>query len=272
MNQLKYIFIFLLALGFGYHAKAQQQNPYGMQSLKPKPPEPETKAPSVEEDVPPKPESEPAYKPMLPLTPKESLFKVDDLEKWTHLDEAALSHNDKDIKNLIHIIESDRGAVPPQGLFLAAKSLADSNFMEQAAVYYFVGQLRLAFDMQRWPSVQNKDDLEKNEEDSKKIQDQVAPHHDAPPRIHNPHIGIQNLSNGIGQPIIAWILKDPQRMDKVLNQVRIWDAASPYAYLPDYDLSDPIAFDKWEKTLKKVREIYFERMTNLMKAMERVKN
>lgn len=263
------VFVHLCALSFFAHSSyAQQQKQYGMQSLKPKPLE--TTEPKLE-DVEPEPELEPAYKPLIALSPKDALIKPEDLERWTHLNEVALAHSDSQIKKLIHIIESDRGAVPPQGLFLAAKSLADRNLIEQAAVYFSVGQLRLAFDMQRWPSVQNKDDLKRKDEDAKKTSDQSAPNQDTPPRIDNPHSGIQSLSHAIGQPIISWMLKDPAQMNKVLNQARTWDASSNYLYLPDYDLTEPIAFEKWERTLKKVRETYFERMNKIMKAMEHVK-
>jgi hypothetical protein len=262
-------FVHLYALSFFAHSSyAQQQQKYGMQSLKPK--SLETVEPKSQEGE-PEPELEPAYKPLIALSPKDALIEPEDLEKWTHLNEVALANSDSQIKKLIHIIESDRGAVPPQGLFLAAKSLADRNLMEQAAVYFSVGQLRLAFDMQRWPSVQNKDDLKRKDEDAKKTSDQSAPNQDTPARIDNPHSGIQSLSQAIGQPIIAWMLKDPARMNKVLNQARAWDASSNYQYLPDYDLTEPIAFEKWERTLKKVRETYFERMDKIMKAMERVK-
>ena len=267
---IKFICILSFSVGgFVQSSYAQEQKPYGMQSLKAKPATHEKRGEEFETE--PQSEKEPLYEPLIPLSPMDSLIEIEDLEKWDHLNEAALANNDADIKKLIHLIESDRGAVPPQGLFLAAKSLADRNLMERAAVYFTVGQLRLAFDMQRWPSVKNKEDIERKKIDAKKTFDQSAPNQDTPPRIDNPHIGIQNLSSGIGQPIIAWMLKDPARMSRVLNQARVWDAASPYAYLPDYDLTEPIEFEKWEKILKRVRETYFARMDKIMKAMERVK-
>lgn len=253
------------------HAHAQQQKPYGMQTLKAKPSQADTPKLTSEENG-PEAEKEPVYKPLIPLSPKDALVEIEDLEKWNHLDKAALASSDIDIKNLVHIIESDRGSVPPQGLFLAAKSLADRNLMEQAAIYFTVGQLRLAFDMQRWPSIQNQDDIKRNSEDDKKTSDQSTPNTDTPPRMDNPHAGIQNLSTAVGQPIISWMLKDPARMNKVLNQARVWDAGSQYSYLPEYELTAPFAFEKWEKTLKKVRKTYFERMNNVVKAMEHVKN
>lgn len=263
------LWAFMLFL-FSDPCQAQQQKPYGMQSIRLKPVE-ESKPSAPPEEAKTEVEEEP-YAPLTPLPIDDALVKVEDLEKWDHLDEAALSHSQKDVSNLIHIIESDRGAVPPQGLFLAAKSLADKNMMEQAAVYFFVGQLRLSFDMQRWPAIENADDLKRKAEDDKKSPEQAAPNRDAPPRIENPHTGIERLAASLGQPIIAWALKDPQRFSEILDKVKSWDAASPYAYLPEYDLTEPVAFEKWERILKKVRDTYFKRMSNLAKAMERIKN
>jgi hypothetical protein len=266
-NLFGFLFAFTL-LAFLNNGVAQEQKKYGMQSLKSNPLEKEEDSKKLEK---PEEEAEPPKDKLTPLTIKESLIKIDDLEKWSHLDEAALANTDKEVARLIYIIESDRGAVPPQGLFLAAKSLADKNLMEQAALYYLVGQLRLTFDMQRWPSVQNKDDIERKSEDSKKTSDQSAPNIDKPPRIDNPHAGIKNLSDMVGSPIISWLVKNPARMNDVLAKVRVWDANAAYAYLPDYDLTEPIEFEKWEKALKKVRERYFAHMSSLTKAMERIK-
>jgi len=210
----------------------------------------------------------PTYKTLLP---KDALVKPEDLEKWDHLDEAAFATSDLDVQKLLHIIESDRGAVPPQGLFLAAKSLSDHRMMEKAALYYFTGQLRLQFDTQRWPPTANADDVKRIEQDNKKSADQMAPNRDTTARVDNAHAGIQGLGNEIGSPIIAWVMKDPKRMDAMLKQVKQWDASAPYGYLPDYDLPEPVAFDKWEKILGRVRTSYFAELTTLLDAMKQMK-
>lgn len=251
-------------------AHAQQSGYIGMHHLKPKP-APVAQAPV---ETPPEPEVEeetptlPVYK---ALSPKDALVKPEDLEKWDHMSDAALAHNPLEIQALIHLIESDRGAVPPQGLFLAAKSLADRNLMEQAAVYYFVGQLRLNFDAARWPPVQNKDDVERRALESRKSPDQAAPNLESEPRIDNPHQGIKSLGDQIGAPIISWVLKDPERMNKMIKQVREWDVSSPYAYLPDYSLTEPISFEKWDKLLVGTRENYFTQMIKWAKMMSKVR-
>lgn len=250
-------------------AYAQQSGYVGMHHLKTnpapaKPPVEEKPASEPEDDTP----ALPVYK---SLMPKDALVKQEDLEKWDHMSEAALAHSDLEIQKLVHIIESDRGAVPPQGLFLAAKSLADKGLMEQAAVYYFVGQLRLEFDMARWPAIQNKDDVKRRAVDQKKSPDQVAPNLDSAPRIDNPHSGIKNLGDQIGAPIISWVLKDPSRMDKMIKQVKEWDVSSPFEYLPDYDLTDPVPFEKWDKLLTRTRDTYFAQLIEWSKMMAKVR-
>lgn len=250
---------------------AQQSGYVGMHHLKTK----AAPAPAIAETPDPEEEETTTTAQPLPvyraLSLKDALIKQEDLEKWDHMSEAALATSDKDIQNLIHVIESDRGAVPPQGLFLAAKSLADKHMMEQAAVYYFVGQLRLNFDMARWPAIQNKDDVKRLAEEHKKSPDQMSPNLDTEPRINDPHQGIRNLADQIGAPIISWVLKDPARMNKMIAQTKEWDISSPYEYLPDYDLTDAVPFNKWDKLLTKNRELYFTQIVEWAKIMSKVR-
>lgn len=251
-------------------AEAQQSGYVGMHHLKPKP-APVAPAPAEEDKPEPAEDTVPALPTYKPLSPKDALVKQDDLEKWDHMTEAALANTPIEIEALIHIIESDRGAVPPQGLFLAAKSLADKGRMEQAALYYFVGQLRLSFDMARWPATPNKDDVKRRAAESKKSSDQAAPNLESAPRTDDPHIGIKSLGDQVGAPIISWVLKDPARMDKMIKQVKDWDASCAYAYLPDYDLSEPVPFEKWEKLLMNARETYFTQIIQWAKMMSKVR-
>lgn len=258
----------LLLLTLSSNAYAQQSGFVGMHHLK-TPPAPEK---PVEEKPAPEPEdTTPALPVYKALMPADALVKQDALEKWDHMSEAALAHSDLEIQALVHIIESDRGAVPPQGLFLAAKSLADHHMMEQAAVYYFVGQLRLEFDMARWPATLNKDDVKRLETDNRKSPDQVAPNRNTAPRVDNPHSEVKNLGDQIGAPIISWVLKDPARMDKMIRQVKEWDVTAPFEYLPDYDLTDPVPFEKWDKLLTKTRDTYFAQLIEWSKMMAKVR-
>lgn len=252
-------------------AYAQQSGYVGMHHLKPKP-APTSPAPAVADESEPTEDTDiptlPTYK---PLSPKDALVKPEDLEKWNHMTEAALANTPVEIEALIHIIESDRGAVSPQGLFLAAKSLADKKMMQQAALYYFVGQLRLSFDEARWPATTNKEDVQRRAQENKKSPDQAAPNLESAPRIDDPHQGIKSLSNQIGAPIISWVLKDKARMDKMIKQVKDWDASCVYAYLPDYDLSEPAPFEKWEKLLERTREDYFTQIIQWSNVMSKVR-
>ncbi len=272
-NNSIFILVFLIFWGTYTPVHAQEKQKFGMQSLKLKNTEPEKPVSKSAETAEQKTTNNPpSYSPLTPLSAKEALIKIENLEKWNHLNEAALAYHDDDIKKLIHLIESDRGHVPPQGLFLAAKSLSDRNLMEQAAVYYFVGQLRLSFDAARWPAVHNKEDVKRRAENNQKTDDQSYPNLESAPRLDNPHQGIQNLASSIGHPIVEWAMKDPRHMAKILEKARIWDESSPYAYQPNYPVSEPVAFDRWEKLLERVRTTYFTHMATLVKAMERMKN
>lgn len=267
-----FFFLTLLLLTLPDIAEAQQSGYVGMHHLKTKPTPSEAPAPTFENSPVEKDEEQPPTLPVYKtMSAEDALIKQDDLEKWDHMAEAALAHSDLEIQSLVHLIELDRGAVPPQGLFLAAKSLADKNMMEQAAIYFFAGQLRLNFDMARWPSTPNKDDVRRRTEESKKSPDQAAPNLESAPRIDNPHQGIQNLGNQIGAPIISWILKEPTRMDKMIKQVKEWDASSPYAYLPDYDPGEAVPFEKWKKLLLETRENYFTQMIQWAQMMSKVR-
>jgi len=273
-------FIFLLAT---YcitppYAFAQQKPSIGLHHLTPKPAAPVEQtpvAPTPEKTESPSTNIKTTEQAALPtyktLAPKDALVKIEDLEKWSNLDKAATASSDEDIKNLVYTVESDRGAVPPLGLFLTAKALSDKHQMEQAALYFFVGQLRISFDVSRWPPRANEDDIKRITQDSKKTGDQVSPNMGAEPRINNPHAGVFNLSNAIGQPIIAWAMKDPDHLATIINQAREWDASAPYAYSPDYDLTEPIPFDKWERMLIRVRENYFSHMGKMIDAIKKVK-
>lgn len=277
MNISKYIFsstafIFSVMALMPAHAQMLQQKSYGgMHHLQMNPkPAPQPQTPSIEDELSSsQQDKEPATPTYKALSPSEALVKPDDLETWNHLDEAALATSDLELQKLIHIIESDRGAVPPQGLFLAAKSLADRGMMEQAAVYLFVAQLRLEFDMARWPATPNKDDVKRRDQDKKKTADQALPNQNKTVRMDNPHAGVKNLGDQIGAPIIAWALKGQGRLDKVIQLTRTWDVSSPYAYLPNYDLTAPVPFEKWERLLTNTREGYFTRLINWSKMMKK---
>lgn len=258
-------------------ASAQQSGYIGMHHLKPKPaptntpPEKAAEVPEEKTTEIPKNEDHTDVPVYTALPPEDALVEPEDLEEWNHIGDAALAHNDVDIQNLIRLVESDRGAVPPHGLFLISKSLADRNRMEQAALYYFVGQLRLNFDVARWPPTPDPEDIKRRQENSQKSPDQAAPNLESKPRIYNPHQGIQSLADQIGGPIISWILKNPDRMTETIKNVKSWDESAPYSYLPDYDLTEAVPFQKWKKLLVRTRETFFDQMTAWTNIMSKIK-
>lgn len=262
---------FMAILSLSNMSWAQQSGYVGMHHLKPKPAPVAPVEPDIEDETKPVEDETPTLPVYKAISTKDALIKPDDLETWDHINEAALATTKADLEKLIHTIESDRGAVPPQGLFFAAKSLYDAGQKEQAAIYYFVGQLRLSFDMARWPSTPNKDDVAKREMESKKSPDQATPNSNKAPRLDNPHRGLKNLASHIGEPIISWALKDTARIDKILKAVKEWDESAPYAYLPNYDLSEPAPFEKWDKLLAKSRSAYFTHMMSWSKMMAKVR-
>jgi hypothetical protein len=252
-------------------ALAQEPPPSGMHHLNvnptPAPPADQKQQDTAPQTDPQESTGIPSYK---SLSIKDALVKEDDLEKWAYLNQAAAAYSEQDIKTLVHVIESDRGAVSPQGLFFAAKALSDHHHMDQAALYYFIGQLRLGFDIARWPPHTDEADLKQLNEDAKKTQDQSAPNRDRDPKVINPHAGIMRLSDSIGAPIIAWAIKDPQRLMTIINKVREWDESAPYAYAPGYEVGTSIPFERWGKALDKVRDNYFDKMSKLAKIMGRI--
>ena len=262
---------FMAILTLSSASWAQQSGYVGMRHLKPKPAPAAPVEQSVEDEIKPAEDETPALPVYKALSPKDALIKPEDLETWGHINDAALATTKTDLEKLVHTIEMDRGAVPPQGLFFAAKSLFDAGLKEQAAIYYFVGQLRLSFDMARWPSTPNKDDVARREMESKKSPDQVSPNSNKAPRLDNPHKGSKNLASHIGEPIISWALKDTARMDKIFKAVKEWDERAPYASLPNYDLTEPAPFEKWDKLLAKSRSAYFTQMMSWSKMMAKVR-
>lgn len=237
--------------------------PAGMRSMKitpqeePKTTPPTAPAPAITAAPVPQPQSTaPVYK---PLSPESALVKEENLAPWSDLQLAAIAHSKSDLARLEASIEGNRGAVPPQGLFLAAKDFADQNQMEKAALYFFVGKLRLTFDKARWPAQLTPEDLAKLEEDSGKTPDQAKPNITAPiPR--DPHKLMDSLSTSISSPILKWMMKDPARFQKALDDARDWDLSAPYAYTTGYETGFAIPFEKWPKALNNARTVFFRDM------------
>lgn len=217
------------------------------------------------------PEALPKIKKRDPLPLEKALVKLEELKAWPHLSDVAVAQSPEDVKKIVALIEEDPGAVPPQGLFMAAKALADQQKMEEAALYFFAAQLRMMFDVSRWPPRATKEELEAILKESKKNEDQKTPSANSAPKIKNPHAFLSELARQTGSPIIKWTVADPDRLDKVLKEVKAWDESAPYLYLPGYEVGEATPFEQWEKSLPQIRALYFERMVAVSKGIRVVK-
>lgn len=226
---------------------------------------------STETEQATEPEALPKFKKRDPLPLEKALVKLEELKEWSHLSDVAVAQTPEDVKKIVMLIEENRGEVPPQGLFLAAKSLADQKKMEEAALYFFAAQLRMMFDVSRWPPRATKEELEAILKEEKKTSDQKSPSANSAPQVKNPHAFLSELGRQIGSPIIKWTIANPDRLDKVLADVKAWDESAPYLYLPGYDVGEAVPFEQWEKSLPKIRALYFERMGAVSKGLRTVK-
>lgn len=219
-----------------------------------------------------KPESRIPEKIYAPLAPKDALLPLDKLAEWPNLGLIVRVKTRDDAINLVKAIEADRGAVPPQALFLSARILSEQGMMEQAALYYFVGQLRLTFDVTRWPPQASSEEMARftaaQSAGQSKSPDQRQGNV-AVPKFENPHEGMAMLASAISKPILRWAMEDPARMSAVLDAVKVWDESAPYAYLPGYDVGKPTAFQDWSRALTGVRSAYFMSMENVVKGLKK---
>lgn len=206
-----------------------------------------------------------------PLPLEKTFVKLEELKEWSHLSDVAMAHSPEDVKKIVMLIEENRGGVPPQGLFLAAKALADQKKMEEAALYFFVAQLRMMFDVSRWPPSATKEELEAARREAKKTSDQRTPSANSMSQVKNPHAFVSELGRQIGLPIIKWTIANPDHFEKVLEEAKAWDESAPYLYLPGYDLGETVPPEKWEKSLSQIRAIYFKRMGAVSKGLRTVK-
>lgn len=227
-------------------------------------------APAKQEEAPVEKAAElPARK---PLSVEEAIIKPDALKPWSRYAEIVNLSSPEDVDKMVRVVEADPGSVPPQALFFLARGLADHNRMEDAAVYYYVAQLRLSFDVTRWPPRMSPEDMKKLMADRNKTQDQASKTVGADtPKIRNPHEGVVVLASAVGGPITEWMLKEPERAEKVMARVNTWDQSATYAYLPNYALPEPTPFEEWAKMLPDVRANFFSRMDQFISGLKKLK-
>lgn len=213
----------------------------------------------------------PAAKPAQrkPLSPAESLRKPEDLRVWGGLADAVVLQNDAAIDRMIRTVEADPGSVPPQGLLFLARALVSKGRLEEAALYFYVSQVRLAFDTARWPPRLDPDQLKALLAEQKKSPDQQL---DLPePQIQNPHQQLVELSSQIGQPITRWMVLDSGRAEKMMAKVKAWDESAAYEYQPGYALPQPVAFKDWESLLVRSRANFYSQITQVIELLKQAK-
>ena len=267
----------LLALPLSAHAETQSAPTMRHMMVSPKT-EPEAK---VEEKkaAPPVVAPKPVLAPMTvqpaatperkPLTPTEALRKPEDLKVWSGLADTVVLQSDDAINKMIRIVEADPGAVPPQGLIFLARALVSKNRIEEAALYFYVSQVRLGFDAARWPPRLDPDQLKALLAEQKKSPDQQL---DLPtPELINPHQQMIDLSSQIGQPITRWMITDSKRAEAVMAKVKAWDESAPYAYQPGYALPQPVAFKVWENLLVRSRTNFYSQITQVIELLKSAK-
>jgi hypothetical protein len=206
------------------------------------------------------------------LTVEQALVKPADLKNWSHMDEVVVLSKPEDVDKMIRIVEADPGAVPPTGLLFLAKALSDHKRMEEAALYFYVAQLRTAFDAARWPPRADPEEVKRVLAEKKKSSDQTGQVTGAgEPRYKNPHNSVVLLSSAISEPISSWLFEDPARADIIMARVKEWDASAPYAYLPGYQLPEPVPFEEWGKILQPTRDGFFARMNEFISGLKKLK-
>lgn len=204
-----------------------------------------------------------------PLSPTEALRKPEDLKVWSGLADTVVLQSDEAIDKMIRIVESDPGAVPPQGLLFLARALVSKNRIEEAALYFYVSQVRLAFDSARWPPRLDPEQLKALLAEHKKSPDQQL---ELPtPELQNPHQQLVDLSSQIGQPITRWMILDPKHAEATMTKVKAWDESAPYAYQPGYALPQPVAFKDWENLLVRSRTNFYSQITQVIELMKSAK-
>jgi hypothetical protein len=214
-----------------------------------------------------------ADKPPAPkaLKPEEALKKTDTLVAWPYYTDLATVGNDTALESVLHQVQIDPGSVPPKGLLFIAKDLSERGRMDEAAFYYYAAQLRASFDQARFPPYSVEPVLAKKKDKRTEDQRGETPSPDTSAVLIDPHEPDTVLAMSIGPKISKWAMSDPSRLDTVMTKLRDWDAATPYAYLPDYDVSHAAPFEKWPQLLVQTRNDYFTRARQIAQGLTRLR-
>lgn len=202
------------------------------------------------------------------LKPQDALKKMEGLSEWPYYADLMTINNDTALEKVIRAVDIDPGSVPPKGLLYIAKALSERKRYEEAAFYFYAGQLRATFDMARFPPYELNDTKKAVD---KRTEDQRGQVPEAQAVLINPHEPLSILALSIGSPVAKWAMADSARLDNVMTKVREWDLATPYAYLPDYDISHAAPFETWPQLLTKTRNDYFTRVRQISQGLNSVR-
>lgn len=178
---------------------------------------------------------------------KDSMFvALDAVQPWPYLPDLLIQADAEKINAIIKEIEAKPEIVPPRGLFYAASALVKLQRMEEAALYYYAGQLRGQFDAARFP--------DKNTDSNN----------------NNPRLSLSLEASYIGKPIHAWAMQDAARFRNIMAMVREWDARTAYGYDAGYKVDSSDDIKNWPALLEKIRENYFKYSNSIADGLEKV--
>lgn len=176
------------------------------------------------------------------------LVPTQDLRPWANANALYTARGNAAARTaLINDFNAAPGAVAPAQLLQLAVIVADTGDMKTAAKLYYAAQLRIRFDYARWPLK----------------------------AANNPYRQFTEDLRDQGKDIAGWAATSSTRLGEVMESVRVWDASTPYAYLPEYKLppSPPAKAEKdWPDLLAQTRTQFFTdagKITDALRTMGR---
>ncbi len=224
-----------------------------------KPASPVSPAPPADTQAPPVKKTAPA------LSLDKIFIPYKDTKEWPELRAAMTISSLKDLERILAAVNTAPQDVPPTAFFMIATSLAEQNRMEEAARFYYMGQLRASFDTARFPA---RAAARPTVNMKGKVPDQVQQVPEGPVKIINPHNGIDMIARMAGTKIGPWVMADPARLKTIAQQVKEWDGATAYHYKLPYDT--PFIEDEktWGDLLTTTRTDFFTRLEQISQALK----
>ncbi|MBI1326637.1 MAG: hypothetical protein GC136_03240 [Alphaproteobacteria bacterium] len=178
-------------------------------------PAPEKTSPLPEED-----KTAPQLEPEKETTKENYFMPLEKTAPWAMMDEI-ISENKEQQQIAINAAEKDASIVPPMGLLFVSKRLAAQNKIDDAALFFFLAQLRAQFDAKRL---------------SRKT----------------PDVAFIQSSQGTGTRVTKWLLADSNRIKRLMERLSVMEAQTAYAYDPGFNSQNPQPMEEWEKLRARV--------------------